>query len=103
MTSFATPGGFIRRHEDQMPRPTLADLMRTAAPGAPVAPASAPPQAGPDLPRPSPAGRKPGHWRRGDGTQVPISAMNDHHRAAAARKARAAGDDALADELEGKI
>ena len=46
------------------------------------------------------AARKPGHWLRGDGSQVPIDEMNEHHRAAAARKARASGDYGLAEELE---
>lgn len=48
---------------------------------------------------PAPQAAPEGVWRRADGSTVKMAAMNPYHRAAALKKAEAAGDSATADAL----
>ena len=72
----------------------ISDLMRAV-------PAGEAPRVTP-LPMPMAAAApvEPDAYRRSSGEVVAIADMHPDHRRAAARKARAAGDHALADQLE---
>ena len=67
----------------------ISDLMSACTPAGPAA-----------APAPGEAARQPGMWTRGNGAAIRMTEMNPYHRENAIRKARAAGDEALAAELE---